>query len=61
MPEKIVIESFQAPGDYIVLSAALRDIQKCNPGRFELWAHTLQDAVFQNNPLVHADGHSSVY
>ena len=54
MPEKIVIESFQAPGDYIVLSAALRDIQKCNPGRFELWAHTLQDAVFQNNPLVHA-------
>ena len=52
--EKIVVESFQAPGDYIVLSAALRDVQVCYPGRFELWAHTLQDAVFQCNPLVHA-------
>lgn len=52
MPERIILRNTQSPGDYIVLSAALRDISRAHPGRFEFMMDVPQQAVFQHNPYT---------
>ena len=52
MAEKIIIRNTQSPGDYIVLSAAIRDITRAHPGRYEIMMDVPQPAVFQANPHV---------
>jgi len=52
MSEIVCIKNSQCPGDFIVLSAALRDIALQYPGRFQLYASTLQPDIFQGNPYV---------
>lgn len=50
--ERIVVRNTQSPGDYVVLTAALRDIDSQYPGRFCFAADTHQDDVFRHNPHV---------
>jgi hypothetical protein len=47
-PAKIILRNFLSPGDIVMLTAAVRDLHLCYPGRFvtdvrtpspELWAH----------------------
>ena len=50
--EKLIIRNTQSPGDYIVLSAALRDLHKAYPGRFVIGVDVPERAVFQGNPHI---------
>ncbi len=52
MAERIVIRNTQSPGDFIVLSAALRDINLTYPGRFKFVIDVPEPSVYQANPHV---------
>lgn len=52
MAERIVIRNTQSPGDYVVLTGAIRDICKMYPGRFDFYADTPQPAVFMGSPYA---------
>ena len=48
MKRKLILRNFLAPGDLVMLTAAVRDLHRCQPGRFvtdvrsscpELWEH----------------------
>lgn len=52
MPERVVVRNTQSPGDYIVLSAAIRDLHRAHPGRFEIMMDVPQPAVFLSSPYV---------
>lgn len=57
MAENIVIRNTQAPGDYIVLTAALRDIDTQYPGRFHFIADIPQPDILRHNPHVEIGHH----
>ena len=50
--EKLIIRNTQSPGDYVVLSAAIRDIHKAYPGRYAIGVDVPERAVFMANPYV---------
>ena len=52
MPEKVITRNTQCPGDICVLTAAIRDINKAQPGRFRFMMDTSCPAMFYNNPFV---------
>lgn len=52
MPEQLYIRNTLSPGDYIVLSAAVRDLHKNYPGRFQTMVEVPQPAIYANNPYV---------
>ena len=56
MPERIVIRNTQSPGDFTVMSAAIRDLQIAHPGRFEIYVDVPQMAVYQHNPYIKGPG-----
>jgi ADP-heptose:LPS heptosyltransferase len=50
--EKLILRNTQSPGDYIVLSAAIRDLHKAYPGRFLVGVDVPERTIFQGNPHV---------
>ncbi|MCE5185399.1 MAG: hypothetical protein LLF76_04670 [Planctomycetaceae bacterium] len=50
--QKIIFVCDQAPGDLVVLSAAIRDLHKCYPDRFLVDVRTRHDELFLNNPHI---------
>lgn len=50
MPEKLLVKNNLSPGDYVVLTAAIRDLHSCYPGKYITRVETPQPAVFSNNP-----------
>lgn len=52
MAERIVIRNTQSPGDFIVLSGALRDINQTYPGRFNFVIDVPEPSVYLHNPNV---------
>lgn len=52
MAESLYIRNTLSPGDYVVLSAAVRDLHKSYPGRFQTMVDVPQPAVFAHNPYV---------
>lgn len=52
MPERVIVRNTQSPGDYIVLTAAIRDLHKAHPGRFEIMMDVPQPAVYLGSPYV---------
>lgn len=56
MPERIVIRNTQSPGDFTVMSAAIRDLSIAHPGRFEFYVDVPQMAVYQANPWIKGFG-----
>lgn len=47
-----MIENKQSPGDYIVLTAAIRDICLAHPGRFQFGIRCFERSIYQYNPYV---------
>lgn len=62
MGQRLLIRNTQAPGDIIVLSAAIRDLAVAHPGRYdvEIWVSRGAEHVYWNSPYVsriHTDKH----
>jgi len=58
MGQRLIVRNNQAPGDIIVLSAALRDLERAHPGRYatEVVVSRGAEHIFWNNPdVVSAD------
>lgn len=53
MPERIQIRCKYALGDVVVLTAAVRDLFRSYPGKFEISVDSGSCEVWQNNPYVH--------
>jgi len=49
-PEKLIFKNHQAPGDIVMLTAAVRDLHRCYPGRFITDVRTSTPALWENNP-----------
>lgn len=49
---RLVLRSFQSPGDVLMLTAAIRDLHVAAPGQFQTDVRTSADALFENNPRV---------
>lgn len=58
MKERIRLRNTQSPGDLVVLSAAIRDICKQYPNRFQFSMDTSENQVFQHNPYVDLNRHA---
>lgn len=50
--QKLVLINRRAPGDCLVMTAAIESLAHCYPGRFELHLLTTCPEVYENNPHV---------
>lgn len=49
---RLILRSFQSPGDIVMLTAAVRDLHTSNPGQFETDVRTSAEALWDNNPYI---------
>jgi hypothetical protein len=49
-PQKLILRNFQSPGDIMMLTAAVRDLHRCYPGRFLTDVRTSCPELFRHNP-----------
>ena len=49
---KLILQSFQSPGDVTVMSATVRDLHIAHPGKFETDVRTSADALWLHNPYI---------
>ncbi len=49
---RLILRSFQSPGDLVMLTAVVRDLHVAAPGRFLTDVRTSADALFENNPHI---------
>jgi len=56
MGRRLILRNTQAPGDIIVLSAAIRDLHIAHPGLFdtEIWVSPGAEHIYYNNPNITA-------
>jgi ADP-heptose:LPS heptosyltransferase len=52
MPQKLILRNFQSPGDIVMLTAAVRDLHACYPGRFLTDVRTPCPDLWLHNPLL---------
>lgn len=52
MSQKLILRSFQSPGDILMLSAAVRDLHSAYPGEFQTDVRTSAPAIWANNPYL---------
>jgi ADP-heptose:LPS heptosyltransferase len=50
--DKLVLSNFQAPGDTVMLTAAVRDLHRCYPGLFQTDVRTSYPELWENNPYI---------
>jgi len=50
--QKLILTNFQAPGDILMLTAAVRDLHRCYPNRFLTDVRTSCPALWENNPYL---------
>lgn len=48
----IIFQNYQAPGDILMLSAAIRDLHRCYPNKFITGIETTAREVWENNPYL---------
>ncbi len=48
--QKIILKSFLSPGDILMLTAAVRDLHLCCPGKYLTDVRTPCDSLWENNP-----------
>jgi ADP-heptose:LPS heptosyltransferase len=48
----LILKNYQAPGDIVMLTAALRDLHLSHPGRYTTAVETHYPELFQHNPYV---------
>lgn len=51
-PQKLILRNFQSPGDLMMLTAAVRDLHRCYPGRFLTDVRTSCPELFWHNPHI---------
>ena len=51
-PRKIILKLHLSPGDIVMLTAALRDIHACHPGKFLTDVRTTASELWDHNPLI---------
>jgi hypothetical protein len=51
-PEKLILRNFLSPGDIVMLTAAVRDLHRCYPGRFVTDVRTPSPELWLNNPYL---------
>ena len=49
---KLILSNFQSPGDIVMLTAAVRDLHRCYPGRFVTDVRTPCPDLWRNNPYL---------
>jgi hypothetical protein len=49
---KLILKCRLAPGDIVMLTAAVRDLHLCHPGRFATDVRTVCSDLWQNNPYL---------
>ena len=49
-PRRLILRSFQSPGDTVMLTAAVRDLHAACPGQFVTDVRTSADALWEHNP-----------
>ncbi len=47
---RLILKSFQSPGDVVMMTAAVRDLHAAHPGQFQTDVRTSVDALWENNP-----------
>ena len=52
--QKLILRNFQCPGDILMLTAALRDLHHCYPGRFCTDVRTSAPEIWAHNPYITA-------
>ena len=53
MPSRrLILRSFQSPGDIVMLTAAVRDLHRAHPGEFETDVRTTAPEIWQHNPHI---------
>src|ERR1051325_9970608 len=50
--EKLILSNFQAPGDAVMLTAAVRDLHRAYPHRFQIDVRTPYPELWDNNPYL---------
>ena len=50
--KKVIFTSYQSPGDIVMLTAAVRDLHRCYPGRFVTDVRTSCPALWLENPYL---------
>lgn len=51
-PQSIIFRNMQAPGDIMMMTAAIRDLHRCYPGKFITGVETTAKEVWENNPYI---------
>lgn len=49
---KLILRNYQSPGDIVMLTAAVRDLHLCYPGRFQTDVRTPCPGLWENNPFI---------
>jgi ADP-heptose:LPS heptosyltransferase len=52
MPEKLILRNHQSAGDIVMLTAAVRDLHRCYPGRFQTDVRTSCTELWIGNPWL---------
>ena len=52
MPVKLLLRQDQSPGDVLMLTAAVRDLQRAHPGRYQIAVQSGAEALWDHNPHV---------
>ena len=51
-PQKIILKSSLSPGDILMLTAAVRDLHQCCPGKYAIDVRTPCGLLWENNPHI---------
>ncbi|MCB1085428.1 MAG: ADP-heptose--LPS heptosyltransferase [Verrucomicrobiae bacterium] len=51
-PRKIILKNHLSPGDIVMLTAAVRDLHACNPGKFQTDVRTTAKELWHHNPYI---------
>lgn len=49
---RLILRSFQSPGDILMLTAAVRDLQAAEPGKWHIDVRTSAPALWEQNPFL---------
>jgi ADP-heptose:LPS heptosyltransferase len=49
---KLILENYQSPGDTLMLTAAVRDLHRCHPGKFITDVRTPSPDLWRHNPYL---------
>ncbi len=50
--QELLLRNHQSPGDVLMLTAAVRDLHRCYPGRFRVAVDTSCPFLWENNPYL---------